>query len=830
METNELNELKKLFLKNLELQQEMSANMQKIVRTIDVLETRLFMEDLESSLEPEKVDIPDEGLNTADITFVPNSVVKESEIVEKVDATPVETMPVQNVTEVAEPVVAPESEVTSQSEISEQVAAENVVPEPIATEVVETVVKSDEIAEPVVAEVEQKSEPVAATEPIVASDALSSYSEMKQAQASKVLDEKSEEKKSEAEKTVATSQPKKEAESSNLEAKIGKNFMGIAASVLIFISFIFFASVVTPSLPDWAKVALMYLVSAGFTGGGFFFLRKQPTNKFFLSLASCGLGMIFLSILIHHAYFEQIPAGVVLTMLLAWVGGMSYLAKRATPNEKIFQAIGHFGILAAISYEMFNLVGEDTFIAVFYAIASTTLTITTLKTKFSDNVINLVANIITMIVMMARLVYLNDTSYGEFNTIPFALLISVVPIAYFVMAFSKYDVKENETGYTICNVITLTQLCLLPLFMSDYINRPYEHVIIAIVAALAFVFNKIKTKELKNSVLTVFDIACLGWIAFAAVEINFILFIVAASTMVGAFKLKDKSLLVYSIVFSVLTLFAYTDRSMATQAFFVIPLVGMYSFFMYKSEEFYGVSLKLFVYVLLLVSVGMAFNQIHDDHVITLSTTWNKAMLLAFVTLASILNGFFLKTKLGRNWHSGERESVCETIGYLLQIALMCTSVYLLYTTGAHAQVIAIFVAVANFCVNSSNLLDKGSDVFGIEKGMLSLYVGIKFTVLVYCILDSLAAKGFVIDIACFVAAVIFIVVGFKVKQKPLRLYALALSCISIAKLLFVDINYDNDIMKAGSYFVCGVLCFVINLVYNKIEKKLKENTEPKDK
>ena len=68
------------------------------------------------------------------------------------------------------------------------------------------------------------------------------------------------------------------------ESWIGSHLMGIAASILIFISLVLFAKLLIPYLSDVVKVGLMFTGSILLTGIGFYFHKKKPENSFFSAL------------------------------------------------------------------------------------------------------------------------------------------------------------------------------------------------------------------------------------------------------------------------------------------------------------------------------------------------------------------------------------------------------------------------------------------------------------------------------------------------------------------------------------------------------------------
>lgn len=84
-------------------------------------------------------------------------------------------------------------------------------------------------------------------------------------------------------------------------------------------------------------------------------------------------------------------------------------------------------------------------------------------------------------------------------------------------------------------------------------------------------------------------------------------------------------------------------------------------------------------------------------------------------------------------------------------------------------------------------------------------------------------APSVVISVGCFVLAIISIVAGFGIQVKSLRIYGLVLSMVSVFKLLLIDIAYGGLLQLAAGFFVSGLLCFAISMIYNMIDKKFKE-------
>ncbi|MBD5457743.1 MAG: DUF2339 domain-containing protein [Lachnospiraceae bacterium] len=59
--------------------------------------------------------------------------------------------------------------------------------------------------------------------------------------------------------------------------------------------------------------------------------------------------------------------------------------------------------------------------------------------------------------------------------------------------------------------------------------------------------------------------------------------------------------------------------------------------------------------------------------------------------------------------------------------------------------------------------------------------------------------------------------------ESAFRLYGLILFMTSVFKLIMIDIKYDSTLENAISFFVSGILCFIISFLYNKIDHSLKK-------
>jgi hypothetical protein len=176
-------------------------------------------------------------------------------------------------------------------------------------------------------------------------------------------------------------------------------------------------------------------------------------------------------------------------------------------------------------------------------------------------------------------------------------------------------------------------------------------------------------------------------------------------------------------------------------------------------------------------------------------------------------------TPYGKNWPTNEDDKAFRIVTYVINALLMLFS--LLVVTEVADDLVHFFAvlgAIGLFCINSANILKKRS-------AGLSIYLGAKFTVLVMVILSSYHAANYVLSISAFILAIIFIVIGFSLDIKSLRIYGLVVSLVCVVKLVMIDLTYDNTIGRAVSFFISGVLCFVISALYSIAEKKMHNKT-----
>ena len=104
----------------------------------------------------------------------------------------------------------------------------------------------------------------------------------------------------------------------DVESWIGRNALGVMASVLVFLGLVFLGVTFVPQWPDWVKVASMFALSCVLVGvGGVLSWRHK--NGFTSALMGCGAGSLFISVFLTHLYFGMLGEVQAYALLLGWM-------------------------------------------------------------------------------------------------------------------------------------------------------------------------------------------------------------------------------------------------------------------------------------------------------------------------------------------------------------------------------------------------------------------------------------------------------------------------------------------------------------------------------
>lgn len=604
----------------------------------------------------------------------------------------------------------------------------------------------------------------------------------------------------------------------NFEQFLGKNLMGVIASILIFISFIFFSVLVLPYLGENAKMILMFITSFVFLFIGMFGLKKNSDNKLFLSLTGCGVGAIFISLFVANIYFKAIREIPLFFALLLWLCLTFYLSKY---KSVLFQIIGNVGLFILVIFSLFMSFPNYNYpllISLFILIAEVGFIFTFMRDNSNFSVVFEVIsiNFITFIFFIVTTIKLKfvDIDSFTFKNFYFIVLFVIWGIS-FILPFIKKYIKDSS--FVLLNIINLIMGICLGKNILNY-NAFVLFLVINIVS-LFFVNNDNRPLKTRKIVSFIYLILWGIGISFASkIESSYINIIVVLLSFIvsgvlfyiGRTKKEFKEYstgLLFEIILLNLFGACVVEKDALFSISYILLLLIIFSFISFdilrnKLEE--ESRIKSIYYVLsflVLFSVCKNLNLIFDSSNIAIYIFFSLALLLQifYKKILFINDSLILKTSLSIN-------ACC--MGTLLTLTL----------SGKYSLLFLIPMSIAFFSLNVFNLLRS----FGHKS---AIYISIKYTLLLITTLYSLDSISSLYSIGFLIFAIIAIVIGFRNSIKEFRIYGLILSLFSIVKLILIDISYDNPILRALSFFVCGILCFVISFIYNKLEKKYFDKT-----
>ena len=113
----------------------------------------------------------------------------------------------------------------------------------------------------------------------------------------------------------------------SLENVLGTRVLAILAALLVFAGLVFLAILVVPSLSDQVRCAAMFVLSGAITVAGLA-VNARKKSPFSQALLGCGLGSVFVSLLVTYLYFGYLTDAPAAVLLLLWLAATTFLAMR----------------------------------------------------------------------------------------------------------------------------------------------------------------------------------------------------------------------------------------------------------------------------------------------------------------------------------------------------------------------------------------------------------------------------------------------------------------------------------------------------------------------
>ena len=183
--------------------------------------------------------------------------------------------------------------------------------------------------------------------------------------------------------------------------------------------------------------------------------------------------------------------------------------------------------------------------------------------------------------------------------------------------------------------------------------------------------------------------------------------------------------------------------------------------------------------------------------------------LLGMVNGVVLLYQLYRKTRNVRYWISYVGNWALLGIGSLLM--LFCETLHL-------PERIALAMTLTLLYFAGSMELLKKNEIRSGMTGSEMLFCG-KLTAWLLVLFCGFSLPKVLLSVGLLVLAVLLILFGFWKSRKPVRIYGLILVLVSICKLILLDISYGKLELRAFSFLICGVICFGISFLYNRMDK-----------
>ena len=128
---------------------------------------------------------------------------------------------------------------------------------------------------------------------------------------------------------------------------VGKIILSVTAAVLVFIGLIYLALDDRDGIPDWVRIGSMFAVAGICLAAGLLMGRKKRDN-FNLALTGCGVGALFIAILLTHVWFGYMADWLAFGLLLLWSAAALWLTRRT--DSLLLSIIAHIGMLTSICF------------------------------------------------------------------------------------------------------------------------------------------------------------------------------------------------------------------------------------------------------------------------------------------------------------------------------------------------------------------------------------------------------------------------------------------------------------------------------------------------
>lgn len=624
--------------------------------------------------------------------------------------------------------------------------------------------------------------------------------------------------------------PRQPGERQSFEQFIGKNAMGIGASILVFIAMVMFATLLMPYIGEELKCAAMYIFSFILIGLGEWVYRNNKSG--YMILTACGMGALFISLFATKIYFKFIDSIPLYALLLLWMSCCAYLGKK---RHLLFVIIGQIGLFIALSIAAIGLIiPADLYLSFGFLMATEAIFFALFwKSEYKYNLANTIGLLASLAVFVNGAAYKILSVRYSSDTLPLVIVLCCAVLMTLAVIRLILISKEEEKQISTSGIVALAGSgCVTgaawALSRSMVINglmgisgmiSPFRQMewcyALTTIYLIAVLVALIKRQSANGGKRSPIQYICFGMMMFSLLALPslFVPYLVASvllALVAYNYKVNQKDLYYVSqavVAFSIIEI-AFGDSLPACAIILALSLWQM----LYSRKKNPDTRMMTYEYVSYITTIALTYILVD---LVSHQIWTGSAFMRIFATV-----GMFIVIQLAAR-ETDWTDSDNGRLG-LFHFANLAAMLYALDGFQMDFQTVELIVysllVIGLFSLNLDQLL--------IIKDKFGAYISGKYTLLAAAILNALDAVNYAYSIVFLLISIASIVVGFKIKNKSMRLFGLVLSMLSIVKLIMFDVSYSNTLMRALSFLASGLICFGISLVYNRIDKQHKQKSE----
>jgi hypothetical protein len=658
----------------------------------------------------------------------------------------------------------------------------------------------------------------------------------------------------------------------SIENLFGRNVVGIVAGALIFLGLVFLAILVVPRFTDVAKVVLMFGFSGMLAAGGYL-LHRRFHNKFTESVLGTGSGALFISIMVTHLYFHFINEIVAFSLLFLWLVAAMFLAR--VTQSLLVAILAHAGMVISV-VAAYAVVTDDLYVyllvyqfvstiaiivgnilccqrmysfGLFMSLALLVYSAFTMLQHFVSSLgVDLVTELPPALIYTAFIVELLGASF-----IAYLLFVSTTRLQDKALA----DVVQLVNMLLWQAVVYVSVFCLISGFTAGTIGTlgpnsgqqfSYSRVLVAVGAAILVLFGVGFLSVLARRRL-VFDVSlesvtvvtvALGATGYLLVQvraaglIGHTAVVLPWFALVGAFLLAGRALSDNHVLTAVAAAFIAVDegvmlltgyrqlRGVGTLAFpiaYLLVLVALaywaYRFIPKDLRERYLAETR--IGALIVIDASLA--------VIIVGAGWPYELdLLILLAVVELVVMHALRWDEPIAWYR-----VIEFLTGLVLAGMFSAELHPVSVPGVLIRIAASIVYLGLFLERvrlaaAANARGEREGKGPLENTDIEAVSGIVMTLVVVGTLNGLIPRfngAYSLSLTFMVMALVMVCLGFWARIRPMRICGLAITIVSVLKLVIVD-NWNQDtVLRVVALIGGGLICFGISALYNFTVKRV---------